>query len=55
MPGVYVIRCWVVRDAGVEEIALQFIDILKFEVEGGPGGPGLVSVPAAVEITTEGS
>jgi ABC-type polysaccharide/polyol phosphate transport system ATPase subunit len=55
MPGVYVIRCWVVRDAGVEEIALQFIDILKFEVEGGPGGPGLVSVPAEVEITTEGS
>jgi ABC-type polysaccharide/polyol phosphate transport system ATPase subunit len=55
MPGVYVIRCWVVRDAGVEEIALQWIDILKFEVEGGPGGPGLVSVPAAVEITTEDS
>jgi ABC-2 type transport system ATP-binding protein len=55
MPGVYVIRCWVVRDAGVEEIAHQFIDILKFEVHGGPGGPGLVSLPVTVEITTEGS
>ena len=55
MPGIYVIRCWVVRDAGVEEIALQFIDILKFAVEGGLGGPGLVSVPAEVQITAEGS
>jgi ABC-type polysaccharide/polyol phosphate transport system ATPase subunit len=52
-PGIYVIRCWVVRDAGAEEIALQFIDILKFEVQGGSGGPGLVSIPADVEITTE--
>ncbi len=55
MPGVYVLRCWVVRDAGVEEIALQFIDILKFEVHGGSGGPGLVSLPVTVEITTDGS
>jgi ABC-2 type transport system ATP-binding protein len=55
MPGIYVIRCWVLREAGVEEIALQFIDILKFAVEGGTGGPGLVSVPATVEITTEDS
>jgi ABC-type polysaccharide/polyol phosphate transport system ATPase subunit len=53
-PGVYVIRCWVVRDAGVEEIALQFIDILKFEVVGTSPGPGVVSVPAEVEISTEG-
>jgi ABC-type sugar transport system ATPase subunit len=53
MPGVYVIRCWVVRDAGAEEIALQWIDILKFEVVGPAAGPGLVSVPAEVEITTE--
>ena len=55
MPGIYVIRCWVVRDAGVEEIAHQFIDILKFEVHGGPGGPGLVSLPVTVEIGTDGS
>ena len=54
MPGMYVIRCWVVRDAGVEEIALQFIDILKFEVIGTSPGPGIVSVPAEVEISTEG-
>jgi ABC-2 type transport system ATP-binding protein len=52
-PGVYVIRCWVVREAGVEEIALQFIDILKFEVLGAGWGPGMVSVPAEVEIITE--
>jgi ABC-type polysaccharide/polyol phosphate transport system ATPase subunit len=53
-PGVYVIRCWVMRDAGDEEIALQFIDILKFEVVGDAPGPGIVSVPAEIEITTDG-
>jgi ABC-type polysaccharide/polyol phosphate transport system ATPase subunit len=53
-PGVYVMRSWIVRDAGMEEIALQWIDVLKFEVVGETSGPGIVSVPAEVEISTEG-
>jgi ABC-2 type transport system ATP-binding protein len=52
MPGTYLIRCWVVRDLGAEEIALQFIDIIKFNVLG-DGGPGIVSLPADVQISTE--
>ena len=51
MPGTYLIRCWIVRDLGDGEIALQFIDILKLEVVG-DGGPGIVSVPADVRIET---
>jgi ABC-type polysaccharide/polyol phosphate transport system ATPase subunit len=53
MQGTYYIRCWVVRDAEAGEIGLQFIDILRFEVVGGLWGPGIVSVPADMQITTE--
>ena len=53
MQGTYYIRCWVVRDSEAGEIGLQFIDILKFEVIGGLWGPGIVSVPAEMRITTE--
>jgi ABC-type polysaccharide/polyol phosphate transport system ATPase subunit len=53
MPGTYLVRCWILRDLDSEEIALQFIDILKFTVRG-EGGPGVVSMPAQVRITTEG-
>jgi ABC-2 type transport system ATP-binding protein len=54
MPGTYVLRCWVIRDLDVEEIGLQFIDILKFEVVGPERGPGIISVPAEIRIATEG-
>jgi len=53
VPGTYYVRAWVVRDLDVEEIALQFIDILKFEVVGGNWGPGIVVVDPDVEITAE--
>jgi ABC-2 type transport system ATP-binding protein len=53
VPGTYYVRCWVVRDLDVEEIALQFIDILKIEVTGEAWGPGVFSVEPEVEITTE--
>jgi ABC-type proline/glycine betaine transport system ATPase subunit len=53
VPGTYYVRAWVVRDLDVEEIALQFIDILKFEVVGGSWGPGIVVVDPEVEINTE--
>jgi ABC-type polysaccharide/polyol phosphate transport system ATPase subunit len=53
VPGTYYVRAWVVRDLDVEEIALQFIDILKFEVVGGNWGPGIVVVEPDVEITAE--
>jgi ABC-type polysaccharide/polyol phosphate transport system ATPase subunit len=53
VPGTYFVRAWVVRDLDVEEIALQFIDILKFEVVGGNWGPGIVVVDPDVEITAE--
>jgi ABC-type polysaccharide/polyol phosphate transport system ATPase subunit len=53
MQGTYYIRCWVVRDSEAGEIGLQFIDILRFEVIGGLWGPGIVSVPADMRITTE--
>jgi ABC-2 type transport system ATP-binding protein len=53
VPGSYLIRAWVVRDLNVEEIALQFIDILKLEVIGSGRDPGIVSLPAEVEITRE--
>jgi ABC-2 type transport system ATP-binding protein len=53
VPGSYLIRAWVVRDLNVEEIALQFIDILKLEVIGSGPDPGIVSLPAEVEITRE--
>jgi ABC-type polysaccharide/polyol phosphate transport system ATPase subunit len=53
VPGSYLIRAWVVRDLNVEEIALQYIDILKLEVIGSGRDPGIVSLPAEVEITRE--
>jgi ABC-type polysaccharide/polyol phosphate transport system ATPase subunit len=53
VPGSYLIRAWVVRDLSVEEIALQFIDILKLEVIGSGRDPGIVTLPAEVEITKE--
>jgi ABC-2 type transport system ATP-binding protein len=53
VPGSYLIRAWVVRDLSVEEIALQYIDILKLEVIGSGRDPGIVSLPAEVEITRE--
>ena len=50
-PGTYFVRCWVVRDMDEEEeVALQFIDVLRFDVVGESGGLGLVSLPADVEI-----
>jgi ABC-2 type transport system ATP-binding protein len=52
-PGTYFIRCWVVSDADEDEVAMQFIDIFKFEVVGDRWGKGLVSLPAEVQITTE--
>jgi ABC-2 type transport system ATP-binding protein len=54
VPGTYYVRAWVVRDLDVEEIALQFIDILKFEVAGEKWGPGIVTVEPDVQITAEG-
>jgi ABC-type polysaccharide/polyol phosphate transport system ATPase subunit len=54
VPGTYYVRAWVVRDLDPEEIALQFIDILKFEVAGGSRGPGIVAVDPNVEIEAEG-
>jgi ABC-2 type transport system ATP-binding protein len=53
-PGTYYVRCWVVRDVDAEEAALQFIDILRFEVTGEGWGLGIVSIPAEVEVTLEG-
>jgi hypothetical protein len=52
-PGSYVMRCWVVRDSEPDEIALQVIDVLEFEVVGADSGPGIVSLPVEVQITTE--
>ena len=52
LPGTYYVRCWVVRDADGDDVALQYIDILKFDVLGDGTAPGLVSVPADVRITT---
>jgi ABC-2 type transport system ATP-binding protein len=52
-PGTYYLRCWVVRDVDTEEVALQFIDILKFEVTGDDWGLGLMSVPGSVDIAVD--
>jgi hypothetical protein len=52
-PGNYTIRCWVIRDLPDGEIAMQIIEVLEFVVEGDDWGPGVVSVPADVEITAE--
>jgi hypothetical protein len=46
-------RCWVVRDLDSEEIALQVIDVLEFEVVGPDWGPGLVSVEPEVRVTRD--
>jgi ABC-type polysaccharide/polyol phosphate transport system ATPase subunit len=53
-PGTYVMRCWVVRDLDSEEIALQVIDVLEFEVTGPDWGPGIVSVEPEVRVTRDG-
>ena len=53
VPGSYLIRAWVVRDLNVEEIAIQFIDILKLEVIGTGWSAGVVSLPAELQVTRE--
>jgi hypothetical protein len=53
VPGTYLIRAWVVRDLNPDEMAIQFIDILKFDVIGSGESLGVVSLPAEVEVSRE--
>jgi ABC-type polysaccharide/polyol phosphate transport system ATPase subunit len=53
VPGTYLVRAWVVRDLNPDEMGLQFIDILKFDVIGDGTSLGVVSLPAEVVVSRE--
>jgi ABC-2 type transport system ATP-binding protein len=53
VPGTYLVRAWVVRDLNPDEMGLQFIDILKFDVIGSGESLGVVSLPAEVDVSRE--
>jgi ABC-2 type transport system ATP-binding protein len=53
VPGPYLIRAWIVRDLNPDEFAIQFIDVIDLHVTGSGWAPGVVSLPAQVEVSTE--
>jgi len=53
VPGTYLVRAWVVRDLNPDEMGLQFIDILKFDVIGDDTSLGVISLPAEVVVSRE--
>jgi ABC-2 type transport system ATP-binding protein len=53
VPGAYLIRAWIARDLNPEEFAIQFVDVIELRVTGSDWAPGVVSLPAQVEINTE--
>jgi ABC-type polysaccharide/polyol phosphate transport system ATPase subunit len=51
VPGSYVIRAWVVRELSPEEIAVQFVDVVNLRVTGEDWAPGVVSLPAEIDVS----
>ena len=45
-PGRYFMACWVARDESADDLALQVLELLDFEVSGSAAGAGIVSVQA---------
>ena len=55
VPGSYALDCWVRRDRGTGDMALQAIRVLRFVVYGTAPRHGLISLNTTVEVSTDPS